>query len=539
MKTFKTFSLILYGLSLIVLSCYSLAATVPEGVELSDNQSLTRNIRGYPETLDPHLAKGIPADHITRELFEGLVTEDAEGQIIPAQAESWTTSDDGMLWNFRIQEGLKWSDGSPLTAEDFEYSFKRLASSGTSYSIYLKSIGIKNAISVLSGAAGGDVLGVKATDKFNLEIELIIPSPQLLSKLTHRSMYPVPKHVIEKHGKKWTDTENIVVNGPFTLTEQVKDERIVVTPNPEYRDSDKLVTDKVTFLPLESEEQALRQYLDGKIDILASLPWAHYHESSVSLEDQVVTVDSLSTYYLTFNTQKQPFDDVRVRQALSFVINREKIAQDIAGQNQRPAYTFTPDIISHYKVPVPDYQLMSPEERLVKARELLSEAGYSDRAPLDFTYMYNKSDINKSIAEEIRDMWQKNLPVQVTLEEADWSHYLECRTSGHYQVARALWGGDYDEAMTMLDIHQSSHKLNSSFYNNPGYDALLDQANREKDIWIRNKLFATAELFLINDMPVAPIYWNNNTYAIKPKLRGVSYLNPLGRIYSREIYRVK
>ena len=182
---------------------------------------------------------------------------------------------------------------------------------------------------------------------------------------------------------------------------------------------------------------------------------------------------------------------------------------------------------------------MSPQERLAAANKLLREAGYNKDKPLTFTYIYNATDSNKHIAVAIQEMWQKQLPVKAELESLEWSTYLQRKLDGQYQVARALWGGDYDDAITMLDVHTPEHGNNSSFYNSERYNQLLDQARQTLNREERNRIYAEAELVLASDMPIAPVYWNSLNYLIKPDLRGVSYDNPEGRIYGREIYRIE
>ena len=516
-------------------------AETPNGLKLSEDQSLTRTLRGDPESLDPHLATGIPEDHVTRELFEGLVTQDLQGNIIPGQAESWNTSADGKTWTFYLRKELKWSDGSPLTAADFEYSFKRLADPETAsaYGWYLATMGVVNADGVLKGQKPVTTLGIRANPDNSLTIKLVEPAPHLLNMLTHRSMNPVPRSAIEKSGRNWVQADKIVVNGPFILVKRVIHEQIVLKQNPNYWNTGNTIIENITFLPVESEVAALNRYRTGEIDLLASIPVSHYKKLANEIPEQLKAIPTLATYYLTFNTREKPFDDTRVRKALSYTINRERITSNVLGQGQTAAYTFTPAVVTGFSAPVPDYQRMNNSARLEKARLLLKEAGYSEKHPLEFTYTYNTTDINKHIAVAIQEMWQSQLPVKVELQSMEWATYLQNKREGRYQVARALWGGDYDDAATMLGIHTPEHSNNSSFYNNPDFNQLLSSASHTLDRSQRNRLYAEAELILAEDMPVAPIYWNSNIYLIKPNLRGVSYQNPEGRIYSREIYRVE
>ncbi|MRI31475.1 oligopeptide ABC transporter substrate-binding protein OppA [Endozoicomonas sp. OPT23] len=529
------------GLCALILSLNLQAADLPNGIHLADNQTIKRTLHGDPESLDPHLAIGIPEDHVIRELFEGLVTQDLQGNIIPGQAESWQASTDGKVWTFNIRKGLKWSDGKALNAHDFVYSFRRLANPETAspYAWYLASMSIKNANSITKGITPPSELGIRAQSDHQLVLELSQPTPYLLPMLTHRSVKPVPRHATERHGKNWVMANNIVVNGPFILSKRVIREFLTLDRNNNYWNNNKTVLTQVTFLPIESETAALLRYKANEVDIVSGIPASHYKSLANKVPDQLKSTPTLSTYYLTFNTRKPPLNNKKVRKALAFAINREKIASSILGLGQKPAYTFTPPTVTGFIPPIPDYQAMSDSERIYLARELLEDAGYNKKSPLKLTYLYNNTGINRLIAIAVQEMWQKHLPVVLTLESQEWATYLQNKLSGNYQIARALWGGDYDDAMTMLDNHTPEHANNSSFYNSPAYNQLLNEAGVTLDRKQRNQLYVKAELILANDMPIAPVFWNSNNYLIKPDIRGVSYTNPEGRIYSKDIYRVK
>ncbi|MGY0219492.1 peptide ABC transporter substrate-binding protein [Endozoicomonadaceae bacterium StTr2] len=517
------------------------AATPPPDVELAEKQTLTRALRGDPESLDPQLVTGIPGNHVTQDLFEGLVTQNLQGDIVPAQAESWETSADGKTWTFTLRKKLKWSDGQELTARDFEYGLRRLADPKTAstYAWYLEAMGIENAGEVISGKLPVAELGVKAISGHELQLRLAYPVPYLVRLLVHRAVSPIPRHAVDKFDRDWVAPENIVVNGAFKLQKRVVNERIVLQRNPFYWNDQHTVLETVTYLPLPSETAALHRYRAGEIDIMANLPASHYEQLSRQLPDHLHSVPLLETYYLTFNTREKPFDDVRVRKALSYVIDRERIVGSVLGQGQKAAYTFAPEIVAGFTPPTPEYQRMSAAEREETARQLLQEAGYSESNPLRFTYIYNPTDINRMIAIAIQAMWQIHLPVNVTLQSLEWATYLDMKRNGRYQVARALWQGDYNDASTMLGIHTPQHSNNSSFYNNERFNQLLSQARRTADESARNRLYAEAELVMADDVPVAPVYWNYNLYLVRPELGGVSVNNPSGRMYSREIYRVK
>ena len=518
------------------------AANVPAGTRLADSQSFTRMLRGDPESLDPHLAIGIPADHVARDMFEGLVTEDTQNRIIPGQAERWTVSENGKIWRFHLRRNLKWSDGTSLTAADFEYSFRRLASPkiASPYAWFLESIGIENAHEIIKGKKPVSLLGVEATDAETLTIRLNTPTPFLLSMLTHRSMLPVPKHMIDTLGSsEWVNHEHVVSNGPFQLVQRVVHEKLMLARNPQYWNKKHTILDQVTYIPIESEPAALSRYRAGDIDLLERVPPTHLKMVEEDFPDQLVTAQTLSTYYITFNTRRKPFDDARVRRALSYAIQRERIANDVLGFGKVAAYTFAPEAIEGFTPPEPPYKKLDYSTRITEAHKLLLAAGFDKSKPLELVYTYNNTDENRRIAVVIQKMWQSTLPVKVQLVSKEWATYLQDKIEGHYQVARALWMGDYNDAMTMLDMFTPEHANNSSFYNNPEYNTLLATARQTIDHQERNRIYQKAELILAEDMPVAPLFWDSSSYLIKPDLKDVSYKSPLGRVYSREIYRVK
>lgn len=352
-------------------------------------------------------------------------------------------------------------------------------------------------------------------------------------------MSPVPQHVIKKYGRQWSREEHIVVNGPFTMVSRQINVQITLKRNTQYWNNEKTVLNQVVFYPLESEMTALNRYRTGGVDLVTTVPTLLYDKLMKEMPDQLTSSPALATYYLTFQTKRPPFDDARVRKALSYVIDRERIAHSAVGQGVMPAYTFTPESISGFIPPQPVYEQESKAERLAKAKALMNAAGYSSRKPLVFTYLYNATDVNRSIAVALQQMWQSELPVKVSLESMEWIAYLQNKLDGKYQAARALWGGDYNDAMTMLDVHTPQHANNSSFYNSARFNRLLSQAKTTADNKKRNALYAEAELVLTEDMPVAPIYWDSRTYLIKPDLRGVYSKNPQGILYSKAMYKIE
>ncbi len=503
-------------------------------------QELVRGNFAEPATLDPTLGEGIPGSNIMRDLYETLMSEDGEGNLVPGQAESYTISADKTVYTFKIRDNANWSNGEPVTAQDFEYSFKRGVDPKTAarYSWYFKILGIKNGADILAGTKPVDSLGVKALDAKTLQITLGQPIPYFLIGISHVTTAPVPQKLIEKYGKKWTSPSTIVTNGAYKLSQWVVNEKIVLVKNDNYYAKDSVKIDKVTFVPIPEQSTELNRYKAGEIDYLYELPKNQYKNLVKTVPDEVKVLGRVGTYYYYLNMKKKPFDDIRVRKALSYGVNRKILAEKVLGTGEIPAYTFVPNIVSGYTAPIPEYQKWTQKEREAKGIKLLTQAGITPSNPLKFELLYNTSEQHKRNALAIASMWKKVFKgaVIVTLKNQEWKTYLEEKKSGNYQVARAGWIGDYNEASTMLDLLTVGHSSNNSFYNNPKYDKLMNEARVTSDDVKRNKLYQEVDLMVAEDMPVIPLFQYSNARLVKPRVGGYPKVNPLGAIYTKHLY---
>ena len=503
-------------------------------------QELVRGNGAEPATLDPTLGEGVPGSNIMRDLYEPLMTEDAEGNVILGQAASYTISEDKKVYTFKIREDAKWSNGDPVTASDFEYAFKRGVDPivAARYSWYFKILGIKNGAEILAGKKDVDTLGVKALDSKTLRITLHSPIPYFLIGISHISTSPVPKKIIEKYGVKWTKPKNIVSNGPYKLKEWVVNEKIVAVKNDMYYDAKKVQITKVTFLPIPDQSTELNRYKAGEIDVLYELPKNQYKNLMKTIPNEVKVLGRVGTYYYYLNMKKKPFDDIRVRRALSYAVNRDILTQKVLGTGEIPAYTFVPNIVSGYTAPVPEYATWTQKQRDAKALSLLSELGYTKSNPLKFEILYNTSEQHKRNALAITSMWKRAFKgaVKVTLKNQEWKTFLEEKKSGKYEVARAGWIGDYNEASTMLDLLTKGHSSNNSFYDNPEYDRLMNIARTTSNDVKRNKLYQEIDSIVARDMPIIPLFQYSNARLVKPHVGGYPKVNPLGSIYTQYLY---
>ncbi|UYM15086.1 peptide ABC transporter substrate-binding protein [Endozoicomonas euniceicola] len=516
------------------------AAFVPAGTQLADVQELVRGNGAEPASLDPQKVEEVSGAAVVRDLFEGLVTQDLEGNTIPAQAESWEVSEDNKVFTFKIRDDANWSNGDPVTAEDFVFAFQRAVDPATAsrYAWYVEIPTIINASDIIAGKAAVDSLGVKALDSKTFRVTLEKPVPYFIKMLAHQTMFPVPTKVVKKHGDQWTRVENIVSNGPYVLDQWVVNERIVLKRNRGYWNDRETVINKVTHLPIVSETAELNRYKAGELDMTYVIPSKHFSALQKEIPEEIKTSPQLGTYYYEFNTQVKPFDDVRVRKALSYAINRDAITKNITKQGQIPAYTFTPGAVAGFTPPATDYSQLTQNERNAKAKQLLEEAGYNKSNPLKLNLLYNTSEAHKDIAVAISYMW-KSLGVQTTLENQEWKTFLDTKNDGKFDVSRAGWLGDYNEPSTMLDLKMSTHGQNDGKWLNDQYDALMNKSRTVTSDKEREALYVEAENLLAEGMPLAPIYQYVTSRLVKPHVGGYTTKNVEDNIYTRDLYIIK
>ncbi|PLR19620.1 oligopeptide ABC transporter substrate-binding protein OppA [Pantoea endophytica] len=525
--------------ALIVASAVSpaFAANVPSGAQLASTQEIVRHIKDEPASLDPMKAVGLPEIQVMRDLFEGLTNQDAHGKIVPGVALSWS-SNDNKTWMFTLRKDARWSNGEPVTAQDFVYSWQRLVEPKNSspFAWFAALSGIENAEAITKGQMSADKLGVTATDATHLKVTLSRPVPWFPSMVANAAMYPVSKQVIEKEGDSWTSPGKLVGNGAYQLQDRVVNEKIVLVRNANYWDDQKSVLTKVTFIPINEESSATKRYRANDIDITESFPKNMYALLKKELPGQVYTPDQLGTYYYAFNTEKGPTADVRVREALSWSIDRRIIAEKVLGTGEKPAWHFTPDVTAGF-TPMKSYlQQHSQQELNAQAKALLTAAGYGPGKPLHLTLLYNTSESHQKIAIAVASMWKKNLGVDVTLQNQEWKTYIDSRNSGSFDVIRASWIGDYNEPSTFLSLLTSTHTGNIARFRSADYDAVITKASTETSVAARNTDYNKAEQIIADQAPIAPIYQYTNGRLIKPWVKGYPITNPEDVAYSRELW---
>ncbi|EMF0719476.1 oligopeptide ABC transporter substrate-binding protein OppA [Citrobacter freundii] len=528
-------------LTALVAGNVATAAVVPAGVQLAEKQTLVRNNGSEVQSLDPHKIEGVPESNINRDLFEGLLISDVDGKPSPGVAEKWENKD-FKVWTFHLRKDAKWSDGTPVTAEDFVYSWQRLANPNTAspYASYLQYGHIVNIDDIIAGKKPVTDLGVKAIDNHTFEVTLSEPVPYFYKLLVHSSVSPVPKAVVEKFGDKWTQPANIVSNGSYKLKDWVVNERIVLERNTNYWDNAKTVINQVTYLPISSEVTDVNRYRSGEIDMTYNnMPIELFQKLKKEIPNEVHVDPYLCTYYYEINNQKAPFNDVRVRTALKLALDRDIIVNKVKNQGDLPAYSFTPPYTDGAKLVEPEWFKWSQEKRNEEAKKLLAEAGYTAEKPLTFDLLYNTSDLHKKLAIAAASIWKKNLGANVKLENQEWKTFLDTRHQGNYDVSRAGWCADYNEPTSFLNMVLSDSSNNTVHYKSPAFDKLIADTLKVTDEAQRSELYSKAEQQLDKDSAIVPVYYYVNARLVKPWVGGYSGKDPMDNIHVKDLYIIK
>lgn len=525
------------GISFFATSFSSMAANVPEGVKLAAKQELVRGNGTEVASLDPHKTQGVPESHVIRDLLEGLVNQDAEGNIIPGVAERWESTDN-KTFTFYLRKDAQWSNGDPVTAHDFVYSFQRVVDPATAspYAWYLEMTTMTNVADIIAGKKDKSTLGVKAIDAHTFQVNLEHAVPYFVMMMGHTTVKPVHQATVEKFGNQWTRPENFVGNGAFVVSNWVVNERIEMTPNKHYWDNAHTVLTKVTYLPIENQVAEMNRFLSGELDFTYEVSNEHFRLLQKEHPESLQIKGNLCTYYYNFNTHKKPFNDLRVRKAISYAIDRNIITDALLGQGQKPAYFLTPEIISDFSPEIPAYGKMTQKERNATAKQLLTEAGYNQSNPLKFSLLYNTSENHKKLAVAIASMWKKTLGVEVTLKNQEWKTYLETKKQGNFEASRAGWCGDYNEPSTFTSLMEGSNTTGGIHYQSAAYDTLIKRGIEATSEQQRTELYYAQEALLAKDMPLAPIYQYVTTRLVNPQVGGYAANNAEDKLYSKDMY---
>lgn len=485
---------------------------------------LHRGNGGEPQTLDyAHISIDIEG-FVVRDMFEGLTIFDANGKIIPGTAESWTVSDDETVYTFKIRDNANWSDGSPVTADDFVFAMRRLEDPKTAAEYANILYPIKNAEKANKGEVPIDQLGVKAIDAKTLEITLERPTPFFLQLLAHYTALPISKANFEKFGDQFVKPGNMVSNGAFKLEAHVPNDTLTVVKNDQYWDAANVKLDKVIFYPIDDDAASVRRFEAKELDLVYNFSADQIERLRGTYGDQVHVTPGLATYYYVFDNREPPYNDVNVRRALSMAIDRDFLAEEIYAGAQLPAYNMVPPGLEGYgDGPKPDFAELSQIDREDKAIELMKAAGYGEGGkPLEIEIRYNTNANHERVATAVADMWKNTFGAKVSLVNLDVaSHYAYLQEGGKFNVARAGWSADYADPENFLALNVSTNvTFNYGKYKNEEYDALMKASYEEQDPAKRMEILKKAEAILMNDQPIAPLMNTANLWLVSSRVAG-------------------
>lgn len=477
-----------------------------------------------PDTLDPHKSASVWENNIIADMFLGLTTDAANGDIIPGSAESWTVTDDGLVYTLTLRDGLLWSDGVPVTAEDAVFGFQRILDPMTAAKYASLLYLVKNAAAVNTGALPVDALGVRALDPKTVEITLENPAPFFPQLLAHYVTFPIPKHAVERYGDDWVKPGNMVSNGAYVLEEWLPNTHVKLTKNPKFYDAENVAIDTVYYYPIEDARTALKMFKSDELDMnitTSAFPGNQIDQVLAELPGEARTYPYLSVMFIPMNINRPPFDDIRVRKAVSMLVDREIINERVLAVGSLSAYSIVPPLTANYAPgPQVDFATLSKEERFAEAKRLLADAGYSIDNPLEFELIFRNSYDNGRRMSAIAAMLKRagvianiiGLEARISYARLEEKDYL---------MGDAGWTADYNDPYNFLYLFMcDAGPLNWSGYCDPAYDALMNQASQTLDMTARADLMAQAEQLMLDAHPVVPIDFTTVRTLISKRVAG-------------------
>ena len=457
---------------------------------------------------------------ILRDLFTGLTAQDAKANVIPGAAESWTVSPDGKVYTFKLRANGKWSDGTPVTADDFVFSWRRLLDQATASQYAYMLYPIVNGEAINKGEKKPEELGIKALDDHTLQITLNAPTPYFLEMLTHQSTYAVSKANLQKFGADFVKPGNLVSNGAYTLAEFIPNDHIKLVKNPQFFEASTVKIDAVNFYPTEDRSTAVKRFEAGELDSNNDIPTEQLSDLRAKFGDQVHIGPYLGTYYYVFKTDKEPWSNPKLRHAISMAIDRDFLAQKVWQNTMIPAYSFVPPGITGYETKTLDYAEKSQLDREDDAKKILTELGYGPDKPLKMQIHFNTSENHKNTAVAIQEQL-KPLGIEVTLLNTDTkTHYGLLQEHGDFDIARAGWIADYKDPDNFLELCKTGTGNNYALYSNKEFDGLINAAATDADPTDRMKKLSDAEGIAMRDLCVVPLLYYSFHNLVSSKLHG-------------------
>lgn len=539
MSSYRTLKIVAYAITLaFVTACSDGPKT---NVAIGNEKGILHIANGdEPRGLDPHTTTGAPDAHVLWSMFEGLVTVDPKDlSPVPGVASSWEISEDQLTYTFHINPKARWSNGDPITAEDFRWSWMRALTPALANEFGYMMYFVKNAEAFHRGdTTDFSTVGVKVTDQYTLVVELERPTPFFLQMLDHHTYHPVHRATVEKFGdmgdriSKWTLPENFVGNGAFTLADWEINKVIRVVKNPYYWDADTVKLNEIYFHPIVLQQAEERAFRSGQVHLtytpqMAIEKIATYREKSPELLE---ITPNYNAYWYLFNTVKPPFNDARVRKAVAYAIDREKLVTRVTKGGEVPAYTFVPPMNNGYQ---PKTYFHYDVEA---ARQLLAEAGYPNGEGFPTTeILYNTHENHRKIALAIQQMLKDNLNISVDLVNQEWKVYLNSQKNLDFDLCRQGWIADYLDPSNFFELLLSYAGNNNTGWKNEEYDRLVETAKNTLDAETRNQLYEQANKIASDEMPILPLYVPATINMKRPEVKGW-YSNELDRHPYKHVY---
>jgi len=492
-----------------------------------------------PDSLDPQKARSIESHTILRDLCEGLTTLARDASPAPGVAEDWSVSADGKTYTFRLRPTARWSNGDPVTGEDFVAALRRLVDPATA-SQYAQIIDIiANAGDIISGSKAPDTLGISAPDDGTVVIQLNAPAPYVPGLLSHPSTCPVHRPTLAAHANEIARPGVMVSNGAFVLKEWVPGLHVLVERNPHYWDNTATHLQAVKYLHIADENAELTRYRAGDLHVTVVVPRGQFDWIRKNLPEQLHVSPQLTTYYYGFNLDRAPFrNNLPLRRALSLVIDRERLTQAVLRVGELPAYGWVPPGVHDYTSQAFDYAGRPMAERIAEARTLYAEAGYSAAKPLRFELRYNSGEVHDRLAVAISSMWKEALGAEAQVIAVEFKSLLQDVDRGDVEMFRSSWVGDYNDAYTFVQYLKSDFGINQPRYKSREYDRLVIAAAAEADVAKRRELLQQAESVALKDHALMPLYFYVNKHLVKPELQGW-YDNVMNVVYSKHLSLTK
>jgi oligopeptide transport system substrate-binding protein len=487
---------------------------------LYDAHTLNRGNGAEPDTLDPQLASTQYENNIIGDMFLGLMTEDAHGNPVPGAALDYSASGDGLVYTFNLREHV-WSDGAPVTAHDYVFSYRRMLEPKTAAQYAAILYPIRNALAVNGEKLAAHELGVRAIDDRTLQIEFHIQVPYVRQLFSHISTFAVPQHAVERFGDQWLAPQNAVTNGAYVLKEWVPNDHILIVKNPRFYDAKNVAIERIYLYPTQDYSAALKRFRAGELDVQIGVPSQEIGWLRSNLHGALRVAPYMATQYLLFNVGQKPFDDRRVRTALSLAIDREIMAARVMQAGEHPAYAFVPPNMPDYPGRAEiGFRSTPMTARIARARALLREAGYGPGNPLAFDFNIADTSDARLASVAMQSMW-KEIGADVRIAPSDEKNHYNLLLRRAFGVAWAGWVADYRDAKDYLFLCQtSSRDLNNGGYSNPKFDALMEQSDLEADPTRRGLLLQQAEQIMLDDVALAPVLFQVSRNLVSPAVRG-------------------